>query len=191
VFVGGARLDAAEALCGAIEIDVLDGLQSLVEKSLLRQRPDADGEPRFWMLETIREYALGLLDEAGTLAEARRAHAELFLELAERVDVESRTGDQAALFDQLDADNANLRAAVDWAEEASDADLLLRLATALWGFWATRGHIAEGTAVLGNALAVGGRRPARALLGLCTLRILRGQGEGLEDDIREALRACE
>jgi len=191
VFVGGSRLDAAEALCGAIEIDVLDGLQSLVEKSLLRQRPDADGEPRFWMLETIREYALGLLDEAGTLAEARRAHAELFLELAERVDFESRTGDQAALFDQLDADNANLRAAVDWAEETSDADLLLRLATALWGFWATRGHIAEGTAVLGNALAVGGRRPARALLGLCTLRILRGESEGLEDDIREALRACE
>ena len=65
VFVGGSRLDAAEALCGAIEIDVLDGLQSLVEKSLLRQRPDPDGEPRFWMLETIREFALGLLDEAG------------------------------------------------------------------------------------------------------------------------------
>jgi len=191
VFVGGSRLDAAEALCGAIEIDVLDGLQSLVEKSLLRQRPDADGEPRFWMLETIREFALGLLDEAGSLAEARRAHAELFLTLAERVDVESRTGDQAALFDQLDADNANLRAAVDWAEETDDDDLLLRLATALWGFWATRGHIAEGTAVLGNALALAGRRPARALLGFCTLRILRGQGEGLEDDIREALRACE
>src|SRR5262249_50666186 len=145
VFVGGSRLDAAEALGDAIELDVLDGLHSLVEKSLLRQRPDADGEPRFWMLETIREFALELLDEAGTLADARRAHAEWFLALAEHVDVESRTGDQAALFDLLDADNANLRAAVDWAEETRDDDLLLRLATALWGFWATRGHIAEGT----------------------------------------------
>jgi predicted ATPase len=191
VFVGGSRLDAAEALCDGIGIDVLDGLHSLVEKSLLRQRPDADGEPRFWMLETIREYAFGLLDEAGTLPEARRAHAELFLALAERLDLESRTGDQAALFDLLDADNANLRAAVDWTEETRDADLLLRLATALWGFWATRGHIAEGTTVLENALALAGRRPARALLGLCTLRILRGQGEGLEEDVREALRACE
>jgi predicted ATPase len=191
VFVGGSRLDAAEALCGAIEIDVLDGLHSLVEKSLLRQRPDADGEPRFWMLETIREFALGVLAEAGTLPEARQAHAELFLELAERVDVESRTGDQATLFDQLDADNANLRAGVDWAEETGDADLQLRLATALWGFWATRGHIAEGTTVLENALALAGHRPARALLGLCTLRILRGESESLEDDIREALRACE
>jgi predicted ATPase/class 3 adenylate cyclase len=191
VFVGGSRLDAAEALGEAIEIDVLDGLHSLVEKSLLRQRPDADGEPRFWMLETIREYALELLDDGGTLEEARRAHAEWFLALAEHVDVESRTGDQAALFDLLDADNANLRAAVDWAEETGDDDLLLRLATALWGFWATRGHIAEGTAVLESALALAGRRSARALLGLCTLRILRGEEEGLDDDIREALRACE
>jgi predicted ATPase/class 3 adenylate cyclase len=191
VFVGGSRLDAAEALCGGIEIDVLDGLQSLVEKSLLRQRPDADGEPRFWMLETIREFALELLGEAGTLEEARRAHAEWFLALAEHVDLESRTGDQGALFEQLEADNANLRAAVDWAEEMRDADLLLRLATALWRFWATRGHIEEGTTVLENALAVAGRRPAHALLGLCTLRLLSGQGDGLEDDIREALRACE
>jgi predicted ATPase len=191
VFVGGSRLDAAEALCDAIELDVIDGLHSLVEKSLLRQRPDADGEPRFWMLETIREFALGLLGEAGTLAEARQAHAEWFLGLAEHVDVESRTGDQAALFDLLDADNANLRAAVGWAQETGDADLLLRLATALWGFWATRGHIAEGTTVLENALDLAGRRPARALLGLCTLRILRGESEGLEDDIREALNACE
>jgi predicted ATPase/class 3 adenylate cyclase len=191
VFVGGSRLDAAEALCDGIGIDVLDGLHSLVEKSLLRQRPDADGEPRFWMLETIREFALGLLDEASTAAEARRAHAEWFLALAEHVDVESRTGDQAALFDLLDADNANLRAAVDFAEETRDGELLLRLATALWGFWATRGHIAEGNSVLESAFALAGRRPARALLGLCTLRILRGQGEGLEDDIREALRACE
>jgi predicted ATPase/class 3 adenylate cyclase len=191
VFVGGSRLEAAEALCHSIGIDVLDGLQSLVEKSLLRQRADADGEPRFWMLETIREYAVELLDAAGTLDEARRVHAEWFLGLAEHVDLESRTGDQAALFDRLDADNDNLRAALDWAEETGDGVLMLRLATALWGFWATRGHIAEGTAVLESALALSGERPARALLGLCTLRSLRGETDGLEDDIREALRACE
>src|SRR5262249_32335602 len=178
-------------LCDAIGIDVLDGLQSLVEKSLLRQRADVDGEPRFWMLETIREYAVELLASAGTLEEARRAHADWFLGLAEHVDLESRTGDQAALFDQLDADNDNLRAAIDWTEETSDGESMLRLATALWGFWATRGHIAEGTAVLENALALSGKRPAPALLGLCTLRNLRGDAAGLEDDIREALRACE
>jgi predicted ATPase/class 3 adenylate cyclase len=191
VFVGGSRLDAAEALCDSVGIDVLDGLHSLVEKSLLRQRPDADGEPRFWMLETIREYALELLDEAGALADARQRHAELFLALSEHADVESRTGDQAAWFDQLDADNANLRAALDWVEERRDGELMLRLSTALWGFWATRGQIAEGTRMLEEAIALAGSPPARALLGLCTLRILRGESEGLEDDIREAVRACE
>ena len=191
VVVGGSRLDAAEALCDSVGIDVLDGLHSLVEKSLLRQRPDADGEPRFWMLETIREYALELLDEAGALADARHRHAELFLGLAEQADVESRTGDQPAWFDQLDADNANLRAALDSAEESGDGELMLRLATALWGFWATRGHIAEGTSVLEEVLGRAEARPARALLGLCTLRLLRGQIEGLADEIAEALRACE
>jgi len=191
VFVGGSRLEAAEALCDSIGIDVLDGLHSLVEKSLLRQRADADGEPRFWMLETIREYALELLDEAGALAEVRRRHAEWFLAQAERADIEARTGDQAAWFDGLDADNDNLRAALDWAEETRDGDLMLRLATALWGFWATRGHIAEGSRALEEALALAGTRPAHALLGLCTLRMLRGRSEGLADDVAEALRACE
>jgi predicted ATPase/class 3 adenylate cyclase len=191
VFVNGSRLEAAEALCHSIGVDVLDGLQSLVEKSLLRQRADADGEPRFWMLETIREYAVELLDAAGMLDGARRSHAEWFLGLAEHVDLESRTGDQAALFDRLDADNDNLRAALDWAGETGDGELMLRLATALWGFWATRGHIAEGTAALERALTLSGERPARALLGLCTLRGLRGEADGLEDDIREALRASE
>jgi predicted ATPase/class 3 adenylate cyclase len=191
VFVGGSRLDAAEGLCDPIAIDLLDGLQSLVEKSLLRQRPDADGEPRYWMLETIREYALEVLEESGALADARRRHAEWFLALAERADVESRTGDQAAWYDLLDADNANLRAAIDWAEETRDGELLLRLATALWGFWATRGHIAEGTALLEEALKLAGARPARALLGLCMLHSLRGLSEGLAGEVAEALRACE
>jgi predicted ATPase/class 3 adenylate cyclase len=191
VFVGGARLDAAEALCESIGIDVLDGLHSLVEKSLLRQRADADGEPRFWMLETIRDYALEVLDEVGAPGDARRRHAEWFVALAEEADVGSRTGDQAAWFDLLDADNANLRAAIDWAEETRNTDQRLRLATALWGFWATRGRIAEGSRVLEEALGLVEARPARALLGLCTLRLLRGESEGLADDIAEALRSCE
>src|ERR671934_739971 len=77
VFVGGFRLEAAEALCEA-DLEILDGLQSLVENSLLRRRSDSDGEPRFWMLETIRDYACGLLDAQGDLDEARRGHAEYF-----------------------------------------------------------------------------------------------------------------
>ena len=144
VLVGGCRPEAAEALCdpdGELGIDVLDGLESLVEKSLLRQKADSDGEPRFWMLETIREYACELLDTAGELEEARRAHAEYFAGVAERLDVESRTGDHSSLLARIDDENANLRAAIDQARETHDGELLLRLATALWGFWATRGFV--------------------------------------------------
>src|SRR5207249_9875261 len=79
VFVGGCRLDAAEALCKG-DLDIVDGLQSLVENSLLRRRADADGEPRFWMLETIRDYACELLEGQGDAEEARRRHAEHFIE---------------------------------------------------------------------------------------------------------------
>ncbi|MDQ2910267.1 MAG: adenylate/guanylate cyclase domain-containing protein [Actinomycetota bacterium] len=194
VCVGGCRLEAAEALCdpeGDLGIEIFDGLESLVDKSLLRQKADSDGEPRFWMLETIREYALELLEEAGAIEEARRRHAAYFVSVAERLDLESRTGDQPSFLARLDDDNANLRAAIDWAREARDGDLTLRLASALWGFWATHGHVAEGRRALDDALELSGRRPPRALLGLLTLRMMRGESDGLLADAQEALSACE
>src|SRR5207247_1969027 len=83
-----ARLEAAEALRNA-DLDILAGLQSLVENSLLRRRADSDGEPRFWMLETIREYACELLEAEGDADDAQRRHAEYLAEEAERLDLES------------------------------------------------------------------------------------------------------
>jgi predicted ATPase/class 3 adenylate cyclase len=194
VFLGGCRLEAAEAICdpsGERGPDLLTDLESLVDNSLLLQRPDQDGEPRFWMLETIREFAQKMLDESGALATARTKHAAYFRSLAEQIDVESRTGDQAILFGRLDLENANLRAALDWARETGDGELLLALATPLWGFWATRGYVGEGRRALEKALALSDRRPARALLGLCTLRILSGSLDGVSDAGKEALEACE
>ena len=193
-FVGGCRLEAAESLCdpdGSLETEVLDGLGSLVEKSLLRRRTDSDGEPRFWMLETIREYALELLEASGEANEARRLHACWYADEAERLDVESRTGDQPAVFARLDDDNANLRAAIRFARETRDGDLMLRLVTSLWSFWATRGYVAEGRRALEDAFELSDRRPARALLGLCMLRLLSGSSDGLLEDAEETLRACE
>jgi tetratricopeptide (TPR) repeat protein len=143
------------------------------------------------MLETIREYALEVLEQAGGLEEGRRRHADYYASVAEELDVESRTGDQASSLARLDDDNANLRAALDWAREARDGDLTLRLASSLWGFWATRGHVAEGRKALDDALKLSGERPPRALLGLCTLRLLGGDSEGLLADAQEALSACE
>ena len=193
-FVGGFRFEAAEALCdtdGSFGPALLDGLESLVENSLLRQRADADREPRFWMLETIREFALELHESAGEADAGRERHAEWFAQLAECLDAESRTGDQAASIARLENDYPNLRAAVTWARDGADGELLLRLATALWPFWATRGYVAEGRRALEDAFELTGRRPARALLGHCSLRVFGGSTEGLLDDVQEALWAAE
>jgi predicted ATPase len=190
VFVGGCRLDAAEALCD-LGPRVLDGLGSLVDQSLLRRRIDSDGEPRFWMLETIREYACELLGSSGDLEAARRRHANFYAEEAERLEVDSRTGDKPGFLGRLDDDYANLGAAIDFARNTRDGELLLRLVTPLWTFWSTRGYIAEGRRALEDAFELAHRRPARALLGLCTLRVLSGTSEGVLDDAQEALRGCE
>ena len=192
-FIGGCRLEAAEAVCdprGELGLELLGSLESLVEKSLLLQRADPDGEPRFWMLETIREFAMELLADSSSVADARTRHAAYFRSLAENIDVESRTGDQAVLFGRLDAETANIRTALEWAREGKDAELLLALATPLWGFWATRGYVAEGRSALEDALALSGERPARALLGLCTMRILSGSTDEVLHDAQEALEAC-
>ncbi|HUK94258.1 MAG TPA: adenylate/guanylate cyclase domain-containing protein, partial [Gaiellaceae bacterium] len=194
IFVRGCRLEAAEAVCdldGELGPALLEGLESLVEKSLLRQRADSDSEPRFSMLETIREFALEQLEGAGETDAVGRLHGDWFANLAECLDVESRTGDQPASIARLDDDYANLRAAINRAREASDGELLLRLATALWPFWATRGYVAEGRRALEDAFELAGHRPARALVGLCSLRLFSGSGEGLLDDLNEALQAAE
>jgi predicted ATPase/class 3 adenylate cyclase len=194
VFVSGCQIEAAEAVCnleGELGSDVLDGIQSLVEKSLLREKSDPDGEPRFWMLETIQEYARNSLASAGATEEMRRRHAMYFLSLAERADFESRC-DPTRWFERLDADDANLLAAFHWAREVGEADLMLRLASALWGFWLARGHITEGKNALEEAVLVSGKRPARALIGLCTLRHMTGtSADAVMPDAQGALHACE
>jgi predicted ATPase/class 3 adenylate cyclase len=193
-FVGGCRLEAAEAVCdfdGAFGSELLDSLDSLVQKSLLRQRADSDDEPRFWMLETIREFAVEQLESSGELKDACARHAAWTAEAVEHLDVESRTGDHPTVLARMDDEYANVREAIAWARETRDGELLLRLATALWGFWSTRGYVAEGQRALEDALDLGAHRPARALLGLCTLRAMSGSGEHALEEAEEALRAAE
>jgi predicted ATPase/class 3 adenylate cyclase len=144
VFVGGCRIDQAEGVADPdrkLGIDLIDGLQGLVEKSLLRRRDDSDGEPRFWMLETIREYALDALgdDRQG----ARRTHAMAYLALAERCKSQERGSEGAAAYALLEAERPNLRAAFDWAVELEASDVLVRLWIALGLFWIERGHLRE------------------------------------------------
>jgi predicted ATPase/class 3 adenylate cyclase len=155
VFVGGCTLEAAEAVCdplGEFSSDVLDGLTSLVDKSLVRPGREVEGEPRFWMLQTIREYAAERLEQAGELYEVRGRHAEHFLGLAEEAAKIAFGGEQAEWWARLDADHDNEREALAWAA-ANQREIELRLVNALWYFWSVRGHLSEGRRWLEDAIA--------------------------------------
>jgi predicted ATPase len=120
VFVGGLTLEAAEAVCNAagdLSLDLFDGLESLVGKSLLRQEEGRDGEPRFGMLETIREYGLECLDASGEAAAIRREHTSFFLRLAERAEMELQGAEQVEWRERLEAEMDNLRAASHGARQ--------------------------------------------------------------------------
>ena len=144
VFVGGCRIEQIESVVdpdGTLGIDLIDGLQGLVEKSLLRRRDDSDREPRFWILETIREFALDALDD--NAPGARRAHAMAYLALSERCKSQEIGPEAAAAYALLDAERPNLRTAFDWAVELEEIDALVRLWVALGLFWIERGHLHE------------------------------------------------
>ena len=144
VFRGGSTLEAVEAVCEA----VFDTLSSLVDKSLVRMRDDN----RFWMLETIREYAREQLDGSGEADELRRRHAGHFLALAEEAEPHLR-GDPKAWLERLDPEHDNLRAALDWLEAAGETQSALRLVAGLSEFWGVRGHFAEANRRIERALA--------------------------------------
>ena len=142
----GCTLGSAEEVAGAD----LDTLQSLVDKSLLRHTED-----RFWMLETIREYAAERLGESGEAGDLRRRHAEHFLALAEEAEPYLEEGilpGGAEWLDQLDRELDNLRAALDQLAASGETEPVLRLAGALSDFWASRGHVSEGLRRLEAAL---------------------------------------
>jgi non-specific serine/threonine protein kinase len=183
VFAGGFGLDAAEEVVGGIGemgLDVLDAVTSLVDKSLLRQDPGADGErsddPRFGMLETIREFALERLTASGEVEEIRRRHAAYFLGLVTRAHPELLGPRQKAWADLLQREHDNLRAALGWALERGDAATALGLAGGLWRFWFHRGYLSEGWDWLELPLALPAAPAARvgALVGVGHMAHQRG-----------------
>ncbi|HEX5947979.1 MAG TPA: AAA family ATPase, partial [Actinomycetota bacterium] len=153
VFAGGADLDAVAAVADE-RMDVLERLTTLVDHSLV-VRIDAD-EPRFGMLETIREFARERLEAAGTLDATRRRHAEHFLGLAEAAEPYLTSDDQVPWLDRLDRDHENVQAALGWAMEAGQIDRALGAAASLWRFWLLRAHITLGRAWLERLLAIPG-----------------------------------
>jgi tetratricopeptide (TPR) repeat protein len=179
VFAGGCTLAAAEAVTPERGAATFDLVAALVGKSLLRPEAAGRGEPRFVMLETVREYAMERLEAAGEGPEARRAHAGWFRALAERAEPGLRGPDQQHWRDVLEADLDNLRAALAWTLDAADpedADQGVLLVGALWYFWFQRGLTGEGRRWLALALARArhGRARAQALLGAGTLAWRQG-----------------
>lgn len=174
VFAGGFGLDAAESVCDAD----IDALQSLVEKNLLRHT----GE-RFWMLEMIREFAAERLNESSDSGSRRRQHADYFTELAEEAEPELVGPDAPAWTQRLRADQDNLRAALTFAREVGDGQLMLRLAGALGHyFWGREGHLREGRGWLEEALGASETPDdARALVlsGLLTVTFMQADEDSM------------
>lgn len=152
VFVGGATLRAAEFVCGDGVIDVVGGVGSLVEKSLVRRSWGVAGEARAEMLETIREFARARLDENGDADRIERRLAEHYVALAERAEPALTSPDQPFWLGRLAEENANIRAALAWSSDHGEFEPGLRIAGALVRFWSARGLMAEGRRWLGAAL---------------------------------------
>ncbi len=152
VFAGGFTLEAAEAVAdSAGQISILDGVVALVEQSLLRQIPGADDEPRYQMLEIVREFGLEQLAAAGEAAEARQRHADYFLRFAENLHMASGCMEyQTGLASEQD----NVRLALTWFDEHGDADALLRLSVLLNGIWLAPGLHREGLQWVERALSL-------------------------------------
>ena len=155
VFVSGCTLEAVEAVCntqGDLEVDGLDGMASLVDKSLLQRVERGEGESRFVMLDTIREYGLERLAASGEEAATRRAHAAYCLVLAEEGATTGAATMQAEWLDLFEMEHDNLGAALDWLTQTGNAEWGLRLGAALLRFWESREYFAEGRDRLAKVL---------------------------------------
>jgi predicted ATPase len=154
-FVGGASLDAIERI-SAEEVtgDVLDLVTSLVEKSLVRQREGVDGQPRFAMLETIREYATEQAEQRGASDRLRARHAAIFADFVEEASSNLLGRGSRVWLDRIEEEHDNLRAAIGWATESGDALVALQMTARLWRFWQMRGYLAEGAERVERALAL-------------------------------------
>jgi len=159
VLAHGWTLEAAEALKNANresqdDLSILDGIASLIDKSLVRQVASEGTEPRFTMLVTVREYGLECLRESGEEDFTRRAHADYYLALVEEAEPHLKGAQQLLWLKRLDQEQENLRAALGWLVAHEEAEKALRFCVALWWFWQTRGYWSEGRHWLKAALAL-------------------------------------
>ena len=199
VFVDGCTLESAEAIGGVDEdatllpLSVLDAIAALVEASLLRSEPGLDGTTRYRMLETIREFAEEQLVASGEAEAVRKRHAFYFMDFAERYELAELLPDGDQVLALLEAEHANLRAALAWLEDTDKRGALLRLAGALARFWTGRGYSQESRDWLERALAYDGAAladRAKALVALGVIQIYQGANREAETRLIEGLAGC-
>ena len=195
VFVGGCNLEGVEAVCDTkhdLDLDLLDGMASMVDKSLVQQVEQGKGESRFVMLETIREYALEKLAASGEEAPTKRAHAAYCLVLAEEEAKEQSGAEGGGWLERFALEHDNFRAGLEWLTETGDAEWGLRLGAALFPFWEMREYLAEGRDRLGKLLKLAGaavptKGRARALFAASVLAGEQGNYESADEFMRENL----
>jgi excisionase family DNA binding protein len=205
VFAGGFTLPAAEMVCGpqgsedrgqerclVLLTPVLDAIEALVSHSLLTVDTVA-GEPRYGMLDTIREYGLERLTRSGEETSVRRAHAGYYLSLAEHTEASLAEAVDSLLLDRLEQEMHNLRVALNWFDRSGDTNALLRLAAALGPIWVFRSHRQEGRQWLSRARARSPAASARLRSKALTWEgtIAHFQGEDAADLLAESLRLCQ
>ena len=194
IFVGSFTLEAAEAIVTDAPnqtVDVLDGVASLVDKSLVLSEEDGDGGHRFRLLESVRDFALEQVTRCDEGEAVGHAHAHYFLELAKRAAPELVGGTQRTWFLRLEQEHGNLRQALRWLLDHGENEAALRLAGALGYFWEVRGYLREGQQALEEALArapsADPRLRAKVLNRLGSLLIWQGKAQSSRVAIEDAL----
>jgi len=180
VFVGGFTLEATDAVCAeeSTEVPMLEQLASLVDKSMLQHGRRENGQPRFSMLETLREYALEQLEALGQTRIARRQHWTYYLHLVETIEPRPKEPDLPAWMKQLEEEHDNIRAALQWTLEQNEVDAALRIAGAVWKLWQIHGHVEEGVewmkTILARSQGYLSEARAKALWGAGWLGMVKG-----------------
>lgn len=196
VFAGGFTLDAAEAVCSGEELEkdeVLELLSRLVDKSLVMAR-EVDGEARYRLLETVRQYGREKLSESDEAERFRDQHAGYYMALAHEAEPKLKGERQVAWLERLERDRDNLQTAMVWLLERGESEEAARLGWALWLFWGIRGHFAEGRRWMEQALsaessaAMSASARAKALYVEGMMANYQGDHRSAEPLVEESLR---
>jgi predicted ATPase/class 3 adenylate cyclase len=198
VFRGGTYLDAVEAVGNPgqdLGVDTLDALSALVDHSLVRRTELSGAEPRFGMLETVREYAGELLAAEVDEAATRRRHAGYFLALAHEGEPHLTTDGQVQWLNRFEHEHDNIQAALQWALEAGELERGADAAAATWRFWQQRGYLSVGRGWLERLISASGPHEtatlAKAHLAAGSIAYYQGDNETTDQQYRKALAIYE